>query len=394
MGRREKIVVSRKIRIGVNIRIYEEKPSGIQNFIHGLFTKLIKGYPQYYFTFFSTGKKKIEGTAQYITANSIFISLLKRINPLLINIFFDNLFILKLIFPQKLNIFIGPCYILPIIKPKNMKYIAVIYDLSYLTYKHNPFNLYMNLVMYMKLTIPYILRRADAIVVPSQYVKDEIIKKYKTDSKKLTVIYGGKDEFFHRIKDEKKIEEIKRKYIFFGEYCFTNATNHERKNIFGLIDAFSKIDKLSQVQLIITGLLPEIAIVELKRYINHLDIDKKIKFLGFVTNEELRILYSYAKIFIFPSFEEGFGLPILESASCGCLPICSNTGSLPEVIGNKKLLFNPRDTENITQKINEILVLNQAQYIAELTIVQKHILKFTWEKTAKEWSLLFNALMK
>lgn len=393
MGSLSKSIKEKKFRIGVNIRIYETKPSGIQNFIRSLFVELIKTYPEFKFIFFSTGKKKLEETATYIKPNSIFLSFLKKINPLLVNFFFDNLYILKLLFQQKLNIFIGPSYIVPLIKPKNVKYIAVIYDLSYLTYKHNPFNLYLNLVMYMKLFMPFILKRADSIVVPSLYVKQMIKKKYNTNDNKIIVIYGGRDEFFYKIKDKKKFNMLRKKYGISKDYCFTNATNHERKNIHGLIDAFSKIDKLSQFQLIITGLLPESAIVDLKDYVNRLNLDKKIKYLGFVTKEELRILYSNAKIFIFPSFEEGFGLPVLESASCGCLPICSNTGSLPEIIGNKKLLFNPRDINSIVQKINEVLLLNQFNYNAELAIVQKHTNKFTWQKTAKEYSYLFQRLM-
>lgn len=393
MGSVSESVGKKKSRIGVNIRIYEEKPSGIQNFIRSLFTELIKTYPEYQFIFFSTGKKKIEQAATYITGKSIIISLLKKIDPLLVNIFFDNLYILKLIFRQKLNIFIGSSYIVPLIKPKNVKYIPIIYDLSYLTYKHNPFNLYLNLVMYMKLLMPFILKRANAVVVPSLYVKQMIKKKYNTNDNKIVVIYGGRDEYFYKIKDEKKFDALRKKYGISNDYCFTNATNHERKNIHGLIDAFSRIDKLSEFQLIITGLLPETATVELKDYIHRHNLDKKIKYLGFVTKEDLRTLYSYAKIFIFPSFEEGFGLPVLESASCGCLPICSDTGSLPEITGNKKLLFNPRDINSIVQKINEVLLLNQFNYNIELAIVQKHINKFTWQKAAKEYNYLFQKMM-
>lgn len=381
--------INKQIKVGVNIRIYESKPSGIQNFIRCLFTELIKTYPRHQYIFFSTGKKKIEQTATYITSNSISLSLLKRINPLLVNIFFDNLYILKHIYRQKLDIFIGSSYIIPLIKPSNVKYIPVIYDLSYLTYKHNPFRLYLNLVMYMKLVMPFILKRADAVVVPSLYVKNEIKKKYNTNGNKIVVIYGGQDTYFYKVKDEKKIKELKRKYVISGEYCFANATNHERKNIYGLIDAFVKIDKFPRYQLIMTGLLPEKTIEELKDYIHRLDFDKKIKYLGFVPKEELRMLYSYAKIFVFPSFEEGFGLPVLESASCGCLPICSDTGSLPEIIGNKKLLFNPRDINSIVQKMNEVLSLNESDYTVALATVQSHTKKFTWEKAAKEYNNLF-----
>ena len=393
MGSVSKSVDKKKLRIGVNIRIYETKPSGIQNFIRSLFLELIKTYPEHRFIFFSTGKKKLEETATYINSNSFLLSSLKKINPLLVNFFFDNLYILKLLFRQKLNIFIGPSYIVPLIKLKNVKYIAIIYDLSYLTYKHNPFNLYLNLVMYMKLFMPFILKRADSIVVPSLYVKQMIKNKYNTNDDKIVVIYGGRDEYFYKIKEEKEFNALRKKYGISQNYCFTNATNHERKNIHGLIDAFSKIDKISEFQLIITGLLPESAIVELKKYIHRLNLDKKVKFLGFVTKGELRTLYSNAKIFIFPSFEEGFGLPVLESASCGCLPICSNTGSLPEIIGNKKLLFNPRDINSIVQKINEVLLLNQFNYNTELAIVQKHTNKFTWQKAAKEYNCLFQKII-
>lgn len=383
----------KKLRIGVNIRIYETKPSGIQNFIRCLFTELISAHPHYKFIFFSTGKKKIEQSAIYITGNSVSISLLKKINPLLVNIFFDNFYVLKLIYRQKLDIFIGPSYIVPFIKPRHTKYIAVIYDLSYLTYKHNPFKLYLNLVMYMKLVIPIVLKKANAIVVPSLYVKKEIIKRYKTDKEKIFVIYGGRDKFFYKIKDEVIIHSVKKKYGIIDEYCFTNATNHERKNIYGLIDAFVKIDKFTQYELIMTGLLPENTIIELKDYIHNLGFEKKIKYLGFVPKEDLRALYSGAKIFIFPSFEEGFGFPVIESASCGSLPICSDTGSLPEIIGNKKLLFNPRDTKSIIRKINEVLMLSKSEYDKELARVEKHIDRFAWEKASKEYSHLFEKVL-
>lgn len=385
--------INKKIKIGVNIRIYETKPSGIQNFIRGLFTELLKENKKYHFIFFSTGKKKIEQTAEYITASSKILDFFNAINPLIVNIFFDNIYIMRLIFAKKLDIFIGPSYIVPLIKPRNVKYVAVIYDLSYLTYKHNPFNLYLNFVMYMKCVIPLILKRADRIIVPSSYVKNEIRNKYHTNINKIDVIYGGKDDFYYKVNNKEEFEKIKKDFNISKDYCFTNATNHERKNIYGLIDAFLKIDKFSEYQLIITGLLPESAIVELKDYIYTRNVDEKVKYLGFVTKEELRILYSYAKVFIFPSFEEGFGFPVLEAASCGCLPICSDTGSLPEVIGNKELLFNPRDINSITQKINDVLLLTNSDYAAKLKLVQKHTKKFTWEKAAREHNKLFKMLI-
>lgn len=392
MGSGEKNLVKTKIKIGVNIRIYEEIHSGIQNYITGLFNELSKN-KKYDYLFFTTGKKRINTKSTHILANSKLLRFIKKFDPRLANVFFDNLYVLILLWSRRVDIFVSPSFILPLYKPKGISYIAVIHDLSFLKYRHNPLRIYNNLVLYMKFLLPSILKRADIIVVDSHYVKNEIQKEYShVDIKKMHVIYPGKNEFFFKVTDKKKFAVVEEKFNISQEYCFTNATNHERKNTYGLIDAFSKIDGLSQFQLIITGSLPETAILELIEYIHRLNLDKKIKFLGFVTNEELRILYSFAKIFIFPSFEEGFGFPVLESASCGCLPVCSNTGALPEIIGNKELLFNPRDVNSIVQKINEVLSFSESDYHTKLVVVQKHIQKFTWEKAAKEYSHLFEKM--
>ncbi|CAN5154097.1 glycosyltransferase [soil metagenome] len=393
MGSGSEEIIKKRIKIGTNIRMYELPPSGIQNFIRGLFTQLTSAYPQYEFTFFSTGIKKIEEKSEYITARSFLIDFLAKINPLLINVFFDNIYILRLIYPAKLDIFIGSSYILPIFKPKHTKYITIIYDLSYLTYIHSRFNPYINLVLYMKYAVPFAIRKADIVVVPSYFVKNQIIKEFGTDKEKIVVVYGGKDEYFYKIKDNKGYERLKKTYAITQPYCFTNATNHERKNIFGLVNAFKHIERLSEMQLIITGLLPEETINELKNHIKSLGLTKKVKFLGYVTKEELRLLYSYAKTFVFPSFEEGFGFPILEAAACGCLPICSSTGALPELLGSKRFLFNPRDEEAITRKINEVVSLSKTEYDAELKIVIEHTQKFTWKNTANKYNHLFQKVL-
>ncbi len=391
MARITKKEIKKKIKIGVNVRIYDKKPSGIQNFIHGLFSELIKNYPQFQFVFFSIGKKKITENAIHITPGSYFEKLLKNVHPHIKNIFFDNVYILKLMRSENLDVLVAPSYILPLLKPRRMKYITVIHDLSYLTYKHNPFNLYMNYVMYMKLVMPFVLKRADYVVTPSSYVKAQIKKTYGTPDSKITVISEGKDDFFYPEKDVKKFQNLKQKFSIADSYCFTNATNHERKNIFGLIQAFKKINKLPQQQLIMTGLLPEETIHQIKNYIRELDLEEKVKYLGFVSKDDLRSLYSFAKLFIFPSFEEGFGLPILECVSCGCLPICSNTGSLPEIIGNKKLLFNPRDIKSITDKINESLAFSKSERNSEFVKVEKHINQYTWQTTAAEFAKIFQS---
>lgn len=373
------------MRIGVNLRMFEEIPSGIQNYIYGLFRTLLEKDKTHQYFFFSTGEKKIEKAANYIKADFWFIKILSRLDIRLVNIFFDNLYVVKLIKDFGVKIFISPSSILPLFKPVGVKYLVVIHDLSFLKYAHNPLKIYMNLVMYMKILMPLVIKRADVIIVDSIFVKKELEKIYKAEPGKIEVIYPGVDIFFRPIKNEKAFLELTKKYKIEKKYLFTTATNHERKNIFGLIAAFKEIKSFDEYQLIICGLLPGFTVIKLQKYLQELNLTKKVKFLGFVSKEELRLLYSYARIFVFPSFEEGFGLPVLEAAACGCLPICSDAGALPEVIGDKKLLFDPKNFESMSEKINEALLWPEEKSAQHLQKVKRHISKFSWTKAAQQY---------
>lgn len=379
--------------IGVNIRMLEERPSGIQNFIICLFKEMAKIDTGYKYFFLSTGNNRIEDVPfknQYLKSNSWLMNLFEKIDHRLANIFFDNLYILKLIKDFQVKIFVSPSFILPIFKPQGVKFITVIHDLSFLKYKHNPFRVYMNLVMYMKIMMPGVLKKADLIIVPSGFVKKELERIYHIDSSKIKIIYEGGDAFFHPVKDKKEFFKIQTKFKIKEKYLFTTATNHERKNLFGFIKAFKVLKKREDLQLIICGLLPDFAVENLKKEIKALDLEEEIKFLGFVSRNELRVLYSNALLFVFPSFEEGFGLPILESVACGCLPVCSSTGSLPEVIGNRNLLFDPYDLKGMRDKIDEVLSWNKKKIARHLKSVENHTEKFSWRKCAEEYVKNFN----
>jgi|GEM_PF-2696607 len=381
-----------KILIGVNIRMYEEPTSGIQNFIKGIISELIKN-KKYKFIFFSTGDKKIEKTGQYVKIDSKLIDSVKKIDPKLVNILYDNILILKQINKYHPKIFFSPSFILPIYKPKNTFYITMIHDLSFLKYKHNPLKIYMNLVMYMKAVMPSILKRTDVIIVPSNYVKDELIKVYKVSENKIKVIREGKDEYYFEIKNDLEFLKLTSFYKISKNFLLTNTTNQERKNISGLILAYKNIRKIKDYQLIITGLLPEKNIIELNNLIKNQNLEDRIKFLGYVPQKDLRILYSYAKLFIFPSFEEGFGLPLLESISCNCLPICSNTGALPEIINNNKLMFDPKNINSMTKKIDEMLDLELTKINNYKKYLKNNIIEFTWQKSSSEYIKIFDSLV-
>lgn len=392
MASGQKEINREKIKIGVNVRLYEETHTGIQNFISCLFSNLIRPNDRYQYLFFSTGGRKISENVNHLVFSGRVFNYLRDKNYRLSNILFDNWYVGKMIREQKVKLYISSSNILPLFKPKAVKYLTIVHDLSYLKYSHNPFKIYDNLVIYLKTMMPLVFKIADKIIVPSEFVKKEIIEVYKVKENKIRVIYEGKDPFYYQEKDELLRAKINEKYHL-KKYLLMVATNHERKNILGLIEAF-KLIKDTGIQLIITGLLPQNYLNNLMRHISENNLCQRIKFLGFVPKEDLRALYSFAELFVYPSFEEGFGLPVLEATACGCLPVCSNTGSLPEIIGVVDLMFDPLNIREMAEKMDSILCLSTEEKNAYLIRVRKHLKYFTWENTAREFIEVFNQLTK
>ena len=158
------------------------------------------------------------------------------------------------------------------------------------------------------------------------------------------------------------------------------GTIQPRKNIARLIEAFSKIK--NEIQLVIVGkkgwLYEEILETPKK-----LEIADRVKFLDFVTDEDLPIFYKNAMCFVLPSLYEGFGLPVLEAMQYGCPVITSNVSSLPEAGGDAALYVDPLNVDDIKKNLD--LIINNSELRKKL--IKKgyeQAARFSWEKTAKE----------
>lgn len=187
---------------------------------------------------------------------------------------------------------------------------------------------------------------------------------------------------------------IREKYGLQQSYVmYTGGIDH-RKNIEGLIRAYASLPKTLRAQ-------HQLAIVcsiqsKDKSRLEELAKEHKLKnhelvLTGFIPEDDLLALYSLCKVFVFPSWHEGFGLPALEAMSCGRAVIGSNKSSVPEVIGKEEALFDPMDDQSIAEKL--IQVLNDDGFRAEL---EQHGLnqakKFTWDKSAVKAINAFESL--
>jgi glycosyltransferase involved in cell wall biosynthesis len=232
----------------------------------------------------------------------------------------------------------------------------------------------------------YSVEKAARVLTISKASRDDIIKYYRVSPGKVVVTYLGTSEVLS-IKDQGlSMKNIKKKYGIEGDYLLSVGTLQPRKNYVKLIKALSVLIRQSAdpgITLVIVGKkgwLWEEILAAPKKY----GIEDKVKFLDFVPDEDLAMLYKNAKCSVLVSLYEGFGIPVLEAMAFGCPVITSNVSSLPEVAGEAGILVNPEKTEEITAAIKKVLELNPAERQAMINKGYAQAKKFSWEKCARE----------
>jgi glycosyltransferase involved in cell wall biosynthesis len=235
----------------------------------------------------------------------------------------------------------------------------------------------------LRLTVGRSVRNAARILTVSEFSRDAILRAYDIDPTKITVIPNAANPEFRVIGRERARKAVIDRLKFREPFIFSVGDLQPRKNQIGLIEAFSKLlNECPQLKhhLVLTG-------KETWFTRKVLDAAKasgfasRIHFTGFVSDGELLQLYNACDCFVFPSFYEGFGLPILEAMACGRAVACSNTSSMPEVADGAGLFFNPHRSGEITRALKDILLDSELRGRME-RLGLKRAAGFTWKKSA------------
>lgn len=285
-----------------------------------------------------------------------------------------------------------PAHTLPVIRRPKLPVVVTIHDLGaeFLPQYHQfPQKLYLNK------STEYAVRHAHRIIAVSESTKKDLITKLHCDPEKISVIYEGIDREKFKVQPSSraqvegsskfKVSKIKKKYGIVGDYLLFVGTVQPRKNLVRLIEAFSlAIKQFSNlaISLLIVG-KPGWLDEEIYEAPKKFGVEGKVKFLDYVSDEDLPFLYQNALCFVLPSLYEGFGLPILEAMACGCPVVASKTSSLPEVVGEAGILVDPDDVLDIAKNLQ--LVLGGLQL--RKTLIKRgleQVKNFSWEKCAKE----------
>lgn len=231
--------------------------------------------------------------------------------------------------------------------------------------------------LYLKSFVPPSAKLADGIVTISDYAKKQIIQYCGVPEEKVEVAHCGVDDFYF----DEKINDSNTEFP--AEFLLFVGTLEPGKNILRLIRSFDKLTsgKHPNLKLVIAG-RPGWLYEDIYAEVGKLGIKDKVVFTGRISNEDVKKAYRLAKAFIFPSLDEGFGLPVLEAMACGCPVVTSNLSALPEIAGSAALLVEPTDENQITDAIDKLL--NDKELSDELRkngIEQSE--KFKWDATAK-----------
>lgn len=235
------------------------------------------------------------------------------------------------------------------------------------------------------------VKKAKKIIAVSEFTKKDIIEQFKVNPEKVKVTYEGVSENSFSTKDKigskKTDKETLLGYNIHSPFLLYVGNAYPHKNLEGLIRVFSKIgDK--NINLVLVG-KGDYFYARLKSYSEKLglwknkDKNSKIVFPGYVPDNDLKIMYQNALIYVFPSFYEGFGLPPLEAMAQGCPVVSSNKTSMPEILGDAVVYFNPENEDEMLDKIKSYINNEDLRQILKKKGFEQ-AKKYSWQNCAKK----------
>lgn len=250
------------------------------------------------------------------------------------------------------------------------------------------------LYLFKKIAVPA-AKKSPFIIAQSKYSKERIHYFTNIDYDKITPVYVAPKTLEKSInKNTTFFNEILRDKIHINQYILHVGTLEKRKNIPNLIKAFAifKSATNNNIQLVLAGQKSSKELLDdygtIIETITQCNLSNDVIVTGYITNNDLSMLYSNALAYIFPSVNEGFGVPVLEAFQFNLPALVANNTCLPEIGGDAVITFNPYDIEDIADKL--ITVINNKNLQKEMiTKGLKRLEEFSWEKTANQLLTIF-----
>ena len=274
---------------------------------------------------------------------------------------------------RKLDVLHGLANIVPLVAP-GVATVATVLDLIWLTF---PNTMSRRATVGMRLAVPPSARRATRVIAISEAAKRDLVARLGPPASKIDVTPLGVSR--PSVPPVPEIDTRRRYELGERSVVMTVAQKREHKNLAGLLRAFARLDDATV--LLLPG-SPTPHERELRRLAADLGIAGRVRFLPWLSDDELEALYRAATVFVLPSFEEGFGLPVLEAMARGVPAACANVPALSEVAGDAAELFDPSSPDAMAIAISRVLGDGGLRQ----TLIERGRRRcgaFTWERTAR-----------
>jgi glycosyltransferase involved in cell wall biosynthesis len=279
-----------------------------------------------------------------------------------------------------LNVFFSPSHYLPLFTA--MPRVCSIMDLGYLEFSEQfTKKVFWQLKWWSAISI-YVSK---AVIAISNSTKKDIVRHYPFAKDKTYVTHLAYDASqFNQDIPQKDVRRVMQKYSIVDDYVLYLGTLKPSKNIAGLIEAFSIVSvHQPQISLVIAGKKGWMY-ESIFNKVEELGLKDKVIFTDFVPEEDKPRLIAGAKVFVLPSFWEGFGLDALNAMASGVPVVASNVGSIPEVVGAAGKLIDPNSTDSIADGISGVLSMSKLEYNSIVEKGLSQVKKFSWEETARK----------
>jgi glycosyltransferase involved in cell wall biosynthesis len=289
---------------------------------------------------------------------------------------------------ERPSLFHAPHYVLP--PAVTCRSVVTIHDCIHLRFPQYLSNRAAHL--YARAAMWSAVRRSNCILTVSEASKRDILHFFNVPPEKIVVVYNAIDERFSVDPIEEEVARVRERYQLDQRFVLYVGNIKPHKNLVRLIEAFDELRRgeLEDLKLLIIG--DQISkLPALRLAVHEHKLHKHVRFLGYMSDDTLAILYRLASVFVFPSLYEGFGLPPLEAMASGTPVVTSNLSSLPEVTGDAAILIDPYDVESIVDGMRR--VLTNPTLAADMRV--KGLIRareFSWERSVMKTRSVYEAV--
>lgn len=263
--------------------------------------------------------------------------------------------------------------------------ILTLHDIIYLEkldFKGTAYQNFGNL--YRKIIVPAVVRKSKVIITVSNFEKDVIKKRLNVADQNIVVIYNAVNKKFNNNYSGNEIEEFKRKFNLPAKFILFLGNTAPKKNTYNVISSFiSYCRSASSIVPIVILDYNKGLVEDILSKAGASDLISYFFFPGFISSDEMPLMYNSAFLFLYPSVRESFGLPILEAMACNTPVITSSTSCMPEIAGDAALLVDPLNITSISEGIVRLLDDVHLRETLKLKGLNR-AKRFSWRSAAKE----------